>query len=98
MLSHCADTRQGVPPTPGRCWCSTVMESQNLLSWKGPFSTMESDSFWTRSINTGENKDIPAVGQVCFRGGLLSLLGARVGPPGRDNGPDQEKVQSAKPH
>lgn len=77
---------------------SQIMESQEMLSWKGPLRIIDSESFWTRSINTGENTDIPAVGQVCFRGGLFSLQRARVGPPGRDNRPDQGKVQAAKPH
>lgn len=88
---------RGVPPSPGRNRCGTMTGSQNMPAWKRPLRIIESGSFWTRSINTGGNTHLPAVGQVCFRGGLLSLLRACVGPPGRDNRPDQKRVQAAKP-
>lgn len=74
-----------------------VVESQNVPNWKGPLRITEYESFWTRSINAGENIDIPAVGQVCFRGVLFPLLRAHAGPPGRDNEPDHKKVQAANP-
>lgn len=99
MLSHCADTQARVCPRPQR-GIDAVQPQNHRIGWVGkdPLRVIESDSLWTGSINSGENTAIPAVGQVCFRGVLLPLLRACVGPPGRDNRPDQEKVRAAKPH